>query len=209
MTVVEEGTMMAQTRDVAHYTGEAGRTGTARDSRVRATDILGRCFVDRVGAWISPDEKVIEFGCGNGRNILAIRCRERAGYDVNEHSRAAAAAAGLRVYHSTDDIPRGYWDAVVCHHVLEHVAAQAATLQLLKSLLAAGGRLILTVPVEGHLLYMRSAENDIDRHLYCWNPATIRNLLDVAGAQGQKSRDPMGRVRESRAAVGTSVVACL
>ncbi len=171
---------MVRKRAVAHYTGEAGRRYAAQFNDPR-TDIVGRCFVDKVGAWIAADDKVLEFGCGKGRNVLATPCREKAGYDINEHSRRAAAEAGLHVYDSPDHIPRGYWDVVVCHHVLEHVSAPAATLELLRSFLAPGGRLILTVPVEGHLRSLRPAEEDIDRHLYCWNPTTIRNLLDVAG----------------------------
>lgn len=171
---------MAETKDVAHYTGEPGREYATRFHDPR-NDILGRCFVDRIGSWILPGDKVLEFGCGKGRNMLAVQCEEKAGYDINEYSIAAAAQAGLKIYRSTDEIPRGYWNAVVCNHVLEHVATPITTLELLKSLLAPGGRLILTVPVEGHLLSLRPAERDIDHHLYCWNPTTARNLLEVAG----------------------------
>src|SRR5579862_9364317 len=96
-------------RNAAHYTGDAGREYATRFGDP-ADDILGRCFVDRVGAWITPSDKVIEFGCGKGRNMLALQCQERAGYDINEHSITAAAQAGLRVYRSTDEIPRGYWN---------------------------------------------------------------------------------------------------
>jgi SAM-dependent methyltransferase len=171
---------MAVNKDVAHYTGEPGQQYATRFSDPR-NDILGRCFVDRVGNWISPSDKVFEFGCGKGRNMLALQCKERAGYDINEYSIAAAAEAGLQTYRTTDEIPRGYWNVVVCNHVLEHVAAPITMLELFKSLLAPGGKLILTVPVEGHLTVLRPMESDIDHHLYCWNPTTIRNVLDAAG----------------------------
>jgi SAM-dependent methyltransferase len=171
---------MAQAGGVEQYTGESGRQYATRFGDPTG-DILGQCFVDRVGAWIATGDKVIEFGCGKGRNMLALNCRERAGYDVNEFSLAAAARAGLHVYRSTEEIPKAYWNVVVCNHVLEHVPAPITTLELLRSFLAPGGRLILTVPVEGHLFALRPAERDIDHHLYCWNPTTARNLLEVAG----------------------------
>jgi SAM-dependent methyltransferase len=166
--------------EVAHYTGDAGREYSTRFGNPR-DDILGRCFVDRVGAWVCADDRVFEFGCGKGRNMLALRCLEKAGYDVNEFSSAAAAQAGLRIYRSTDEVPSAYWDVVVCHHVLEHVPAPLATLEFLKSLLRPGGRLIVTVPVEGHILALRPIERDTDHHLYCWSPTTFRNLLEAAG----------------------------
>jgi hypothetical protein len=39
----------------------------------------------------------------------------------------------------------------------------------------------LTVPVQGHLLKLTPLEKDIDHHLFCWTPTTMRNLLKVAG----------------------------
>jgi hypothetical protein len=55
------------------------------------------------------------------------------------------------------------------------------TLELLKSFIAPGGRLLLTVPLEGHLLKLTSSEMDQDHHLFCWNPTTMRNLLEICG----------------------------
>lgn len=167
------------------YTGDAGLQ-YARRFPDAASDILGRCFVDRTKGWIALTDTVFEFGCGNGRNLLALRSKEKAGFDVNEHSRAVAVRAGLKVYDCVDDIPRTHWSVVVCNHVLEHVGAPLDTLRLLKSLLAPRGKLILTVPLEGHLLDLKEMSQDIDHHLYCWNPTTMRNLMYVSGFQLEK-----------------------
>jgi SAM-dependent methyltransferase len=173
--------MTSATGPEANYSGEAGRKYALRFGNDPQGDILGRCFRDRFANWISSKDRVIEYGCGSGRNILALECAEKAGYDINEHSRATAAQAGLRVFNRTDDIPRGYWNTVVCNHVLEHVASPLQTLQLLKSLLVSDGKLVLTVPVQGHLLRLTPLDHEIDHHLYCWTPTTMRNLLLAAG----------------------------
>ena len=173
-----ETTIVLSTTE-AHYTGEAGKK-YASHFPDPYTDIVGRCFRDRVGRWLSAADKVIEFGCGNGRNILAIQCAEKAGYDLNEHSRDAARAAGLRIFDRVEEIPKGYWTAVICNHVLEHVPSPLETLAVLKSLLAPQGKLLLTVPLEGHLMKLVPRDRDIDRHLFCWSPTTMRNLLAVA-----------------------------
>jgi len=178
--------MMSAASPGTNYTGEAGRKYASRFGSNPDQDILGRCFRDRFGKWISANDRVIEYGCGSGRNILAIECAEKAGYDVNEHSLAVAERAGLRVFNNTGDLPRGYWSAVVCNHVLEHVASPLDTLQLLRSLLTPNGKLILTVPVQGHLLKLTPIDQETDHHLYCWSPTTMRNLLHAAGFETQQ-----------------------
>lgn len=175
------GLTMSTIATKSHYTGEAGRKYASRFGSDPTSDILGKCFLERIGSWISTTDRVFEFGCGGGRNMLAIKCAEAAGYDLNEHSRALASGAGLRVFDRVEDIPKGHWSVVVCSHVLEHVPSPLDTLELLKSLLTPRGKLILTVPVQGHLLKLTPLEKENDHHIFCWNPDTMRNLLLVAG----------------------------
>jgi len=159
-----------------------GRRGEQYFSRFGdpGADILGRCFWVKTRLWLKPDDRVFEYGVGSGRNLMQLSVAERAGYDISEHARTLSARAGVSVYNSTEAIPRRRWTVVICHHVLEHVSAPLATLSFLRELLVPGGRLILTVPLEGHRRTLIDKSRDPDHHLYCWNPTTLRNLVECA-----------------------------
>jgi len=172
---------MALTAAEARYTGEAGKKYASRQFDEARTDILGKCFHERSKSWLTITDRILEFGCGNGRNLLAIESVEKAGYDLNEYSRVYARQAGLRIFDRLDDIPRKYWTVVLCNHVLEHVPHPIKTLELLRNFLSPNGTLVLTVPLEGHLLKLKRSEVDCDHHLFCWNPTTMRNLLAASG----------------------------
>lgn len=159
------------------YEGRRGEQYCHRFGDPR-TDILGRCYWAKTRLSIKRDDRVFEYGVGSGRNLMLLSVAERAGYDISEHARTMAVRAGLSVYSSTDHIPRRHWTVVICHHVLEHVSAPLATLSLLRGLLVPGGRLILTVPLEGHQRVLIDKSRDPDHHLYCWNPTTLRNLVE-------------------------------
>jgi hypothetical protein len=96
------------------------------------------------------EDRVFEYCVGSGRNLALLQVAEKAGYDVSEHARPTATRSGITVYNSIDVVPRGYYTVVICHHVLEHVSSPFRTLCVLRELLANEGRLILTVPLEGH-----------------------------------------------------------
>ncbi len=162
------------------YEGSRGEQYFRRFGDPR-TDIQGRCFLAKTRRWLKPDDRVFEYGLGSGTNLMLLSVQERAGYDISEHARILAAQTGVSVYDSIDVIPRRHWTVVICHHVLEHVSAPLATLSLLRELLVPGGRLILTVPLEGHQRELIAKSRDRDHHLYCWNPTTLRNLVECAG----------------------------
>ena len=105
--------------------------------------------------------KVLDYGCGDG-TFLALLMR-------GPHAPARAVGAELSDDLVTDcrtrlanipnlsfalisDLPRpehqGAYDGVVCMEVLEHVVEIDAVLDALVSLLAPGGRLLMSVPVE-------------------------------------------------------------
>ncbi len=162
------------------YQGTEGRGYFSRfpDARV---DILGRCFQSKMRHWIGPEDEVFEYGVGSGRNLLALDVAGKSGYDVSETARAMARQAGIYVYDTLETVPRAQYTVVICHHVLEHVMSPPDTLCLLGELLRPNGRLILTVPLEGHRRALIPHDRDPDHHLYCWNPTTLRNLIAVAG----------------------------
>ncbi len=107
----------------------------------------------------SPCGRLVDIGCGNGAQTLALAdcARRLTGVDIDpafvaDFERAAAAggladradavvAAGAAV-----PLPDGCADAVTCFTVLEHVPDERAALAEMRRLLRPGGRLVLSVP---------------------------------------------------------------
>jgi SAM-dependent methyltransferase len=121
--------------------------------------------------------KVLDYGCGLGQASVCVRGAH--GYDASLEARTFAQKMGLEVYDNPSAIPRGYFDIVICRHVLEHVPNPLEVLSLHLSLLKPGGRLKLILPKENH--GAADFRPDEHMHLYSWNFRNINNLLSIVG----------------------------
>jgi SAM-dependent methyltransferase len=146
---------------------------------VRATIARNRAL--KLQPLIGAQDRLLEYGVGIGLNLRDLRCRERVGYDLSGYGREACEAEGIAFTDDLESLSGRQFDTVLCHHVLEHVPCPLETLQVIRGLLAPGGRLILVVPFERGRRFRRYAAGDIDRHLYSWHPLALGNLLDEAG----------------------------
>jgi SAM-dependent methyltransferase len=149
------------------------------DPFVRATIARNRAL--KLQPLIGAQDRLLEYGVGIGLNLRDLRCRERVGYDLSGYGREACEAEGIAFTDDLESLSGRQFDTVLCHHVLEHVPCPLETLQVIRGLLAPGGRLILVVPFERGRRFRRYAAGDIDRHLYSWHPLALGNLLDEAG----------------------------
>ncbi|MGZ6791982.1 MAG: class I SAM-dependent methyltransferase [Mycobacteriales bacterium] len=98
---------------------------------------------------LPPSSRVLDVGGGDGGDALTLAV---AGHDVTvvDTSRALlarAAAQGLTtVEASIDALPRGQWDAVLCHLLLQYRDDTASDVGRLLERLRPGGLLSLLVP---------------------------------------------------------------
>jgi len=130
---------------------------------------------------VAPGDIVLEFGAGLGTNLLEVSKRaETWMVEPAAVGRALASQQGIRAASSLDELPPDLKvDYLLCRHVLEHVCDPRGTLASLHKLLKSDGVLTLVLPCESP--DTRPDVSDIDHHLFCWNPRTISNLLQISG----------------------------
>ncbi len=165
-----------------HYRGERGQvyyTLIVADEFTQQVISRQRCR--KIQPYIRPSDRVLEFGVGGGYNLRLLSCREKWGYDLNEAGRCDCEKFGIHFLTNLDRADLGCFDAVLCHHVLEHTADPLAMLDRMKKLLGHNGRLLLYVPHETRRRYRNYRAHDPNQHLFSWNAQSLGNLVAAAG----------------------------
>ena len=135
-------------------------------------------------------------GCGKGSFIrLAARLGAIAeGVEPSELGFAAARRAGVHVFHGTAEQYAAQhegkrFDVITANHVLEHVHNPVRTLSAMKSLLADGGSIVITVP-NAECYVSRSLRGiwhsaDLPRHVVQFGKASLEEAGRRAGLRLQ------------------------
>ena len=93
--------------------------------------------------------RVLDAGCGLGWFLSALEpAWERHGLELSsfaaEHARQFAEVRQSRL--EDCDYPDDYFDAVLCHHVIEHIPDPTAAMRQLYRIIRPGGSLVLGTP---------------------------------------------------------------
>ena len=185
---------------VWRLTGEAGVApphagGAAHEERVRA---LGRT-IGELEAWARPPGRLLDVGSGPGHLLEAAR---RRGWNVVGVEPDPGSAERSRELFGLEPIPAAWtagvveddaFDAVVLHHVLEHLPDPPAALDAARRALRPGGLLHVAVPnarTVDRFLFPDSLEEIFDppRHLWIFDDRTLPPLVRRAGFDVVQSR---------------------
>lgn len=99
-------------------------------------------------------KRVMELGCAEAAFAATVKQRTGAevwGIEFNEQAAEHARSVIDRVLVGDAEeqiarLPDGYFDAIVCNDVLEHLVEPGATLQQLRQKLAPGGVVVASIP---------------------------------------------------------------
>lgn len=166
----------------------------------------GRGVIGAVAEWVSrpfnyvrwvqdaglrANARVLDIGCGAGKTLINMALGgfpEPTGVDpfVSESLRYSS---GVTVYKAElEDFARehaGGFDLVMLHNSLEHMINPQATLIAVETLLAAGGRVVIAIPVADSWSYRNYREHwfahDAPRHIYLLTRRAMNILAQGAG----------------------------
>jgi SAM-dependent methyltransferase len=139
-------------------------------------------FLQHAGA--TSDWRILDVGCGYGRNLRALREAglSASGVEINSETADSIRAEGFVCFHPDDPgINAQPWDAVVMSHIIEHFDYQSLSIMMNHYLdnLKPGGFLIIATP-----LLCRRFYDDFD-HVKPYNPQAIEGSFGMRGRQVQ------------------------
>jgi SAM-dependent methyltransferase len=151
----------------------------------RARNVALRTILDELEPKLSANYTVLEIGCGTGNTLRVLKdaCSAAAiivGIDLFEEGLVYARRADVPLVRASIEaapfaVP---FDVVGMFDVLEHLEDEAATLRAARSLTAAGGYLLLTVPAH-KALWSRFDEEA--HHCRRYEPDELHDRLTGAG----------------------------
>jgi SAM-dependent methyltransferase len=152
--------------------------------------------LDYLLANVTPGERVLDIGCGEGAFTAALAAAGAQAVGVEIAGEPLRRARGrfpeLDLQLVEDELPfgRGSFDVVWAGEVLEHLRDPAAVLEEIRRVLAGSGRLVVSTPDHPVLLRLRLG---IDRrafeahfdpradHLRFFTARTLTGVLEDAG----------------------------
>ena len=130
---------------------------------------------------VKPTDALLEWGCGAGWNLAALRAGRRVGMDVESALQDEVEVSGAQFVATTRTFSDAAFDVIVSHHSLEHAPDPLFVVIEVLRLLRPGGHLLLAVPYESSRIQRRYNPAEPNHHLFSWNPQTLGNLVALAG----------------------------
>jgi 2-polyprenyl-3-methyl-5-hydroxy-6-metoxy-1,4-benzoquinol methylase len=138
-----------------------------------------------------PGERGKLLDVGTARGDFIAEMRER-GWQVAgiESAQNAGNPHGLQIYRGQFpeqcDLPSNSYDVVTAWAVFEHLHDPLEAFRVCARLLRPDGHLIVQVPNLRSIWARWALQEDVPRHLYFFNPKTLRKFADRAGLRVER-----------------------
>ncbi|MGZ8899601.1 MAG: class I SAM-dependent methyltransferase [Limisphaerales bacterium] len=164
-----------------HYTGEQGKWYHEKKRHLPPVSVpwVARLRAAKIQPFVSDTDTVFEYGAGSGWNLIALRCNRRIAFDISES--VSAPDKSIEWVRDINAVPQASANVLICHHTLEHLMNPAETLEWMRRILRARGKLLLFVPFEKESRYRCFNPAEPNHHLYSWNVQTLGNLVSECG----------------------------
>ncbi|MEJ2646773.1 MAG: methyltransferase domain-containing protein [Sedimentisphaerales bacterium] len=165
------------------YTGSQGREYHEGKRSIPDTAYhwVAKLRAEKISSHIGRNDVVFEYGVGSGWNLAELNCEKKLGYDLSEHLAETVRLHGIEFVKDVGSVADSSADALVCHHVLEHMANPVEFFGDARRILRNKGKLLLFVPYEKEKRYRYYNPNEPNHHLYSWNVQTLGNLVTDMG----------------------------
>lgn len=135
---------------------------------------------------ISPEDVVLDFGCGGGFLLKNLNCKEKIGVEINPVARAHCnTIQGVTCYESLGSVDDLSVDVIISSHCLEHTTNPFELVGEMFRKLKVFGRIIIVVPLDSYRY--RWQPDDVNNHLYSFSPMNLGNILQGAGFRNIKT----------------------
>ena len=133
--------------------------------------------------YVKPGDCVLDFGCGGGYLLRALKCVKRIGVEINPAALSEAVRNGVECHAVLDAVADGIADVVVSNHALEHVPFPIEALRQIKRKLKQRGIVVLCLPADDWRTQRTYDPRDVNHHLHTWTPSLLGHTLGEAGFQ--------------------------
>jgi SAM-dependent methyltransferase len=133
---------------------------------------------------LAKDSRILEVGCGTGHNFPMLgKFGHVDALEIDDEARALASKrlgrpVGSSPLPELPGIPDDSYDLIALLDVLEHIEQDREALASIRTKLAPGGRILVTVPANR---WMWSAHDEIHHHFRRYSRSSLREVAAAAG----------------------------